>query len=140
MNSEDLSSQLDKFLIHVKRVFTIEEIYYVNQPIFEINYPIINSEKINIILKKNDLLNKKKNLAIKLNKIEENDKKRKFYEESVEELNKNLESINGSFDVKDIFITFFNPKSASKFFDAYNLNWLSRFFYICCNQNKIEHL
>jgi hypothetical protein len=147
---EELNTELDFLIKHIKNVFVAEEIQFNNQPFFELNYPFINDEKLRLIITRKKLINRKNNLNSKYKKINENEiKKKDRIKLSIEKLDKLLLKNKEEIDsvqknelsiISDFYLTFFNQISAIQFYELYNLNYFSRAFYLCCNRKRIEHL
>ena len=115
--------------------------------LFDINYPMLTSDKLdNILSYKQYNLNKKK-IEIEMSKTNTEEERKKKLEAKLKEIEnkiikvqeqiKNEDKLNS---VNELFLTFRNQKIANFYYQSYNKNKCVRCCYIfCCNFKKIKH-
>jgi len=118
--------------------------------IYDINYPLVDQTKLDIILKKNDLSGERIKLQYQA-KIERNQNKDKYEKLNEQVMKKKkieaeldeeyIRNINSFGKIDDIYITFYNTEDCEVIRNAYNKSAFKRCCTIfCCNRKKIKHL
>jgi len=118
--------------------------------IYDINYTLVNQNKLDIILEKNNLFGERMKLEYQAEKVKEQNKddfnkinsdifKLKKKENDLDQ--KYLANKNNFTKIDDIYITFYNSEDCEIIRQAYDRSKFSRCCTIfCCNRKKIQYL
>lgn len=153
LDNSKIDNEMNDLLEHLHGVLKKEIPKFENFKlayIYDYNYPILNDQKLDLILKKNSLIEDKAQLKKELNnrvgEVNEHvDKlKKRMEEKNVEyqEVAKKLELVENNIDnVADVWLTYNRMKYSRALLKAYNrYNKCDRCCLICCFQKKrINH-
>ena len=118
--------------------------------LYDINYTFVDQKRINILLKKNQLVSKRKKIEFEKNNTENiGEYKLKELEVIIEDFKFDEEKLLNEFKksqknfekIDDIYVTFKTTEEPYIFQNAYKRGIMSRCCTIfCCNRKSIEHL
>ena len=158
LDYSNIDKEVDELLNHLNNVLHLEENKKEKSknkdftPFYEVNYPILNDEKLSLVLKKNDIIEKQTETKRRLRELEEKSGKEGKNSVKINKLNNTMENLNKEYDVvktrlieenfqidkvKDVWITFNRMKYANNINRAYTrFNKCDRCCLTCCCLKK----
>lgn len=148
IEKRELNIEEKKVLLELERLKKIKE--NCDDIFYDINYTFVNNNRIQITLKKKQLVERRKKFEFELYNIENLDElKKKELEIIIEDLKSTEERLLEDYKksesnlekVDDIFVTFKSTEQVEILKNAYKKTKLGRCCTIfCCNRKSIEHL
>ena len=118
--------------------------------IYDINYPLVNQTKLDIVLKKNILHGERIKLQYHIEKEKNRNKEKyeilnqefmKTKQKEAELDEEYIRNINSFIKIDDIYVTFYNTEDCEVIRSAYSKSSFNRCCTIfCCNRKKIKYL
>lgn len=150
LDNKNINKEFDDLLQHLHNVLKSEIPRFENHEltfIYDVNYPILNDYKLDLVIKKNALSDqlaqlkrklKFKEANLKSNEIEEIKGKIDLKNDELDKVIKDLDyADNEIVRINDVWITFNRMKFSRELLKVYNrYNKCDRFCIICCYQKK----
>ena len=136
LDGENLFQELDELLLHTKYVLVEQSdpgFIQDDQMFFDVNYPVLDDDKVELLDKRIKLSNEIRRNAEDLEKVEELNKEIVDLEQEIKE----SEPVK---EINDVYITFKKKKYAHKLINLYKLNIFNRCCIRCCNRKRANEL